>query len=105
MSVLTEKPAPEPAPHSAGSPEDVRPHLARRPTWTCRICHQDWPCEPARTNLTTEYDDSVPALGMYLAGLFRSAVGDLDRLHPNPGVDVAALHARFLGWLPTRRGR
>ncbi len=100
MSLLAESPAPVLAPGRDRLPER---HLARRPVWTCRVCHAAWPCEPARSGLVTEYGVNVSALGMYLAGMLRSALEDLDRLWPNPGPDMTALYARFLGWLPARR--
>ena len=29
-------------------------HVAKRPSWDCRLCAKPWPCDPAREALAIE---------------------------------------------------
>ncbi|MEO3816607.1 hypothetical protein [Plantactinospora sp. B24E8] len=80
-----------------------REHVPQRPRWTCRACHDEWPCRTARTLLPAQFRLDPLALFVYLGICLYEATEDLYKLHPNPGPDPAALHARFLGWVPERR--
>ncbi|GAA1802139.1 hypothetical protein [Planosporangium flavigriseum] len=71
-------------------------HLPQRPDWHCRACREDWPCLGARADLLTEYANTRPSLGMYLAAQMMDAVLDLG--HP---LD-AAMYDRFLSWVRPR---
>jgi hypothetical protein len=78
------------------------PHLAQRPNWQCRVCHDPWPCEPAKLLLLMEYRQNMVSLSIYMAGIMTDAVQDMVRLHPNPGPDSAELFERFLAWTNPR---
>lgn len=68
-------------------------HVPDKPSWTCRACAGDWPCPPARTTLTKEYAETIPALGIYLSLCLHEAARDL------PHADPADLYHRFLAWV------
>ncbi|MFC8298575.1 hypothetical protein [Micromonospora orduensis] len=76
----------------------VRPHLAMRPLWLCRVCAAAWPCAPARLLLAMEYRADRVALSAYMAGQLFEATADLCRLNPDPAPDPRELFARFLAW-------
>lgn len=78
-------------------------HTPRRPTWTCRVCHLDWPCDTAKAALREEYRLDPLALFVYLGLALQEAARDLYTLNPNPGPDPAELHARFMAWVPVTR--
>ncbi|MEO3743687.1 hypothetical protein [Plantactinospora sp. B5E13] len=78
-------------------------HIPRRPTWACRICETDWPCDSARATLRVEYRHDPLALFVYLGLCLHEATEDLYKLNPNPGPDPVELHARFIGWVPVDR--
>ncbi len=67
-------------------------HLPCRPAWTCADCGADWPCEPARTDLSREYANDPVALGVYMLAQLEDAAGDL------PTAPVMQLHVRFVSW-------
>ncbi|MGI5212696.1 hypothetical protein [Plantactinospora sp. CA-290183] len=76
-----------------------RPHVPRRPLWTCRACELPWPCPAARLALVEEFRLEPLSLFLYLGLALYDAAGDLHALNPNPGVTPAELHARFIGWV------
>ena len=71
-------------------------HLPRRPLWTCQVCGKDWPCDPARERLATEYVHDRVALVVLMVTYFEDyafevGVGPLNEAYE-----------RFIGW--ARRG-
>jgi hypothetical protein len=78
-------------------------HTPRRPTWTCRACQLDWPCDTAKAALREEYRLDPLALFVYLGMTLQEAAQDLYKLNPNPGPDPVELHARFMAWVPVTR--
>ncbi len=68
-------------------------HVPQRPEWTCRVCADEWPCQPARDALSAEYADPIPALAIYLSLCLHDAARDL------PDIAPADLYRRFLAWL------
>ncbi|MFI7594008.1 hypothetical protein [Micromonospora sp. NPDC049359] len=79
------------------------PHTPLRPHWACRADGQPWPCATARLMLKAEYEDTMPSLSIYLAGLMYEAMRDLYHLNPHDGPSPQALFDRFVGWGPFRR--
>ncbi|WP_199736478.1 hypothetical protein [Micromonospora sp. HM5-17] len=88
--------------HTMATPADPE-HTPRRPTWTCRACHLDWPCPTAKDALRQEYQRDPLALFVYLGMTLQEAAHDLYTLNPNPGPDPVELHARFMAWVPVTR--
>jgi hypothetical protein len=69
----------------------VSKHRVEQPTWRCVVDGADWPCEPAKRQLTDAYRDS-PALAALLGTLMARAADEL-------GVsDPTDLYGRFLAW-------
>jgi hypothetical protein len=77
-------------------PQRLAEHAPATPDWTCGTCGADWPCEPKRARLLTEYATDRPMLSVYLGACLAAAVEDLHA--PGP----TSLQDRFLGWLPRR---
>ncbi|SCL22077.1 hypothetical protein GA0074694_3250 [Micromonospora inyonensis] len=75
------------------------PHVAMRPLWRCRNCGTEWPCEPARLSLLSEYQGNRTSLIVYLSSLMAEAYGQLGQLNPDRHVN---LMDRFVTW--ARRG-
>ena len=75
-----------------------RPHVPQRPMWICHACAAPWPCLTARSLLAVEYATNHVGLSVYLASALYTAIDDLHRLNPNPGVDPAEMFERFLAW-------
>lgn len=74
-------------------------HTCERPSWSCRVCGQPWPCVTARVSLAAGGD--LVMLTMYMWGHLDRAVADL------PSEEPADLFERFLGWAgspPVRTG-
>jgi hypothetical protein len=67
-------------------------HRPQRPEWSCRHCGEQWPCEPAKDELTGAYAHDRVGLLVYLAGLLVHAVQEVDGSPPH------ALLERFLCW-------
>ena len=67
-------------------------HQPFGPSWLCRGCGADWPCDTRKRELLAEFDGARVSLGLYLAGTFVVAVTDLGLL---PAQQV---YARFMGW-------
>lgn len=65
-------------------------HLAERPSWRCRTCGRDWPCDPARARLAGEMDRV--RLATYMWANMDDAIPDM------PGSPPAELFERFIGW-------
>ena len=74
-------------------------HVPRRPTWLCRTCSVEWPCQPARSLLPLECGDNRIGLYRLLGVQLYDAAIDLYQLNPNPGPDPKELYERFLGWV------
>ncbi len=88
-------------PASERTSADMTAHLPRRPTWLCRTCSVEWPCQIARSLLPLDHDNNQIALYRFLGTQFSDAAIDLYQLHPNPGPDPRELYERFLGWVLT----
>ncbi len=67
-------------------------HLPRRPSWECRTCERDWPCDPARVRLAEAYGRDRVGLSMYVGGLLFAATAEL------PATPPAELYERFVAW-------
>ena len=68
-------------------------HLPDRPSWNCQTCEKPWPCDPARQQLSQEYDKV--GLAMYAWDRLSQAAEDI------PAMAAPELFERFLAW--TRR--
>ncbi|MEO3778458.1 flavin reductase [Micromonospora sp. B11E3] len=76
------------------------PHTPMRPLWRCRNCGAEWPCQPARLSLLSEYRGNRTALLVYLGTLMAEARDQFAQLH-----DQAVppdLTDRFLTWARAR---
>jgi hypothetical protein len=67
-------------------------HTVYRPAWTCGMCDQDWPCEPARKMIADLHVDDHESLVEQMARLMIWALDDLGL------ADTVDLYKRFLGW-------
>lgn len=70
-----------------------------RPLWRCRNCGKEWPCQPAKLALLTEYRGNRTALLVYLGTLMLEATNQLTQLDPGRRVDMAD---RFVAWARAR---
>ncbi|MFI5845268.1 hypothetical protein ACIA8K_36750 [Catenuloplanes sp. NPDC051500] len=68
-------------------------HTPHRPTWDCRLCGGEWPCDQARLDLLAEYDGARVSLAIYLGACLVEATRELFT------VPAGWLYARFLGWM------
>ncbi|MGC4768658.1 hypothetical protein ACLQ25_06670 [Micromonospora sp. DT44] len=105
MSTLTTQMYPPLAGPKADRPRahgEEKPHTPLRPMWFCRADGQQWPCPEARLRLRREFEDNVPGLTIYLAGLYYEATRDLYRLNPHDGPSPSELFTRFVSWRPFR---
>ncbi|MDW3847079.1 hypothetical protein NMK34_10750 [Micromonospora sp. BRA006-A] len=89
---------PTSSPTQGRPPRAIRPHVAIRPLWLCRVCAGPWPCQPARLLLLLEYRRDRVALSIYMAGCLFDAAADLLRLNPDPGPRPGELFHRFVAW-------
>jgi hypothetical protein len=71
-----------------------------RPLWRCRACGAEWPCQPARLALLTEYRHDRAALLVHLATLMREAGAQLAQLGGHARPD--GLTERFMSWARAR---
>ncbi|GHJ06896.1 hypothetical protein TPA0907_12630 [Micromonospora humidisoli] len=76
------------------------PHVAMRPLWRCRNCGREWPCQPAKLALLTEYRRDRTGLVVYLGTLMHEATNQLAQLHPEH--PPARMTERFLSWARAR---
>ncbi|MEO3780438.1 flavin reductase [Micromonospora sp. B11E3] len=76
-----------------------RPHLPMRPLWRCRNCGAEWPCQPARLSLLSEYRGNRTSLLIYLSGLMVEARDQLAQLSSQ---HIPDLTDRFITWARTR---
>lgn len=80
-------------------------HRPGRPHWCCQVCHQPWPCLPARRDLRRAAGNGKPGeVRRALDAARQDAESDFEVL----GIlaEQGDLHDRFLGWLtPNRRRR
>lgn len=74
-------------------------HLPHPPDWVCTGCGRDWPCDPAREALASEFgtdagtlNAGAVSLGALMSMHLSIAIGDLDR------VPAAELYQRFIAW-------
>lgn len=75
-------------------------HRAGRPSWDCVVCHQPWPCTPAKVELAEEFVNDRVSGTIYLAMNMHDAINDsFHRAGPEP----AELWNRFLGWFVALR--
>ncbi|GIF03677.1 hypothetical protein [Actinoplanes siamensis] len=65
-------------------------HLPARPSWNCRVCAQQWPCEPARGVL--ESGRSRMELAVLMWDYLEEAAKDM------PQAAATELFNRFLRW-------
>ena len=70
-------------------------HTPDRPSWACRACGRDWPCDPAREQLVATMDAAM--LTSHMATLLTLAAAE-NRLVP-----AEELFERFIAW--TKRPR
>lgn len=77
----------------------VIPHEPMRPLWRCRRCGAQWPCQPARLSLLSEYQGKRTSLLIYLSGLMDEAAPRLAQLNSHQAPD---LRDRFLTWARAR---
>ncbi|TDB76859.1 flavin reductase [Micromonospora sp. KC723] len=75
------------------------PHVAMRPLWRCRNCGREWPCQPAKLSLLSEYRGNRTALIIYLGTLMAEANDQFAQLNPDRRVDLTD---RFLNWARAR---
>jgi hypothetical protein len=83
-----------------GSPATTREdesHVGERPTWTCRVCSDPWPCVNARRELRVEFRWFPSAFKIYMTAQMFDAAADLE---PDGGGPSADLYERFLAWFP-----
>jgi hypothetical protein len=76
---------------------DHEKHLGERPSWTCRVCGDQWPCASARRQLRIEFRWFPSVFRIYMMALMSDAAADLEPDTPGPST---ALYDRFLSWLP-----
>ncbi|GAA4439288.1 hypothetical protein [Phytohabitans houttuyneae] len=69
-------------------------HLPHPPDWVCTGCSKDWPCDPAREALATEFGAGagVVTLGALMSMHLANATVDLTSVPP------AELYERFIAW-------
>lgn len=65
-------------------------HTADRPTWYCRICHDEWPCEPARKELLNTHSPTRLAALMWC--YLETAAFEM------PTMPVGDFFRRFVSW-------
>jgi hypothetical protein len=72
-----------------GMTDDVM-HVAERPSWRCRHCHDEWPCTLAKADLKASLDrvGRVIYMNLHL----------VDVLVDQPQLGAAELFDRFVGW-------
>lgn len=81
---------------AGGQPSSA--HQPERPSWKCRRCGADWPCEARRTELAAEFAGAATSLSLYLASYMVDAAREL------PHLTAAQLYSRFILWIrPPRR--
>jgi hypothetical protein len=88
----------------AGGPvagiDELRRHRPLRPTWLCRACAAQWPCQPAKLVLLHDFADDRIGLSVYGCSMLHEAINDLLRLDAVP--DPAILFDRFVAWTRVR---
>ncbi|GIF25162.1 hypothetical protein Ate02nite_78920 [Paractinoplanes tereljensis] len=67
-------------------------HLPARPTWECKSCITDWPCDQARRALVDEHVADKVALAMLMWTYLEDFAMDAG---PGP---LSGAWDRFLGW-------
>ncbi|GLH97333.1 hypothetical protein Pa4123_26080 [Phytohabitans aurantiacus] len=68
-------------------------HTPQRPSWDCSCCGKDWPCSPARIQLSEQYGPRRTDLAVYMAVQLGHAAGDL------PAATTSTqLYERFIEW-------
>jgi hypothetical protein len=74
-------------------PEQPEEHNPQQPSWNCRACGNEWPCAPARADLTAESIAGRTSVLVYLTMCLADAVADL-----STGRLPADMYGRFVGW-------
>ncbi len=64
-------------------------HLPARPTWTCVVCGDDYPCATRRAQLLEDFRDASIQFALFMNIDFVDAAADL------PDVSTEELRARF----------
>lgn len=67
-------------------------HMAQRPSWECRACGKDWPCDPARERLAAEYGADATGLATWLWMRLEEYALDAG---PGP---LSGAFERFIAW-------
>jgi hypothetical protein len=76
----------------------IRMHSPVRPSWRCRACHADWPCDRRKSQLRRETAGSTTTLGLWMLSYYTLAVSD------RPDVSASVLYRRMFSWIrPHRR--
>jgi hypothetical protein len=73
---------------------EAEAHAPVRPEWRCPTCRVDWPCDPAKEQLTAAYGSDRVALSVQMSIELQRAAGEL----PAEKTNVTDLHYRFVGW-------
>ncbi|MCO1597707.1 flavin reductase [Micromonospora sp. RHAY321] len=76
-----------------------RPHTPMRPLWRCRNCGADWPCQPARLSLLSQFRYDRTALLIHLGTVMAEAAQQFAQLNAH---QVPDLTDRFLSWARAR---
>ncbi|GIF39034.1 hypothetical protein BC793_106243 [Actinoplanes xinjiangensis] len=71
-------------------PSPVTVHTPHRPSWDCLVCHEPWPCDPARDELRADHDHVQVAV--YMWQQLEDAVHDL------PPAPAVVFFERFIKW-------
>jgi hypothetical protein len=73
--------------------ERLEIHIPVRPSWRCRACRADWPCQRRRDQLRRVTAGSTTTLGLWMLSYYTLAVKDL------PNIPVATMYRRMFGWI------
>jgi hypothetical protein len=68
-------------------------HVPTRPTWLCRCCGAEWPCEVAKARLRREYAENPVSVALYVSSQYAAASVDL------PTMPAGMLYARMFSWI------
>jgi hypothetical protein len=75
-------------------------HLATQPGWACGVCGEEWPCAPAKIQLSEEYADNEGALLVYLGKCMWDAFRDGQcPPHESNLPYPPTLRIRFIDWV------
>ncbi|WP_433532507.1 hypothetical protein ACQPYA_11000 [Micromonospora sp. CA-263727] len=71
-------------------------HIPARPSWRCRDCGANWPCQPAKLALQREYEGHSLALMLYLMACLYDLLADSESIGVKPDVEQSI--SRVVGW-------